>query len=83
MAIFDDLIASGLSTPQAQAVLAEDTTGDATDTLVAAGFTTAQAIAIHAYDVSKTAANLDVIVQQGIWAGTQLPAIDAQLDVTP
>jgi hypothetical protein len=38
---------------------------------------------MHAYDADKTAANLDVIAQQGIWVGTQLPAIDAALDVTP
>lgn len=83
MAVLDDLVASGLSLPQAQAVVAEDSTSDARDAMVAAGFTYSQAEAMHAYDVSKTAANLDVIVQQGIWAGTQLPAIDAALDVTP
>ena len=83
MAIIDDMIASGLSYPQAVAVNLEDTTGDARAALVAAGFTTAQADAIRAYDLSRTAANLDVIVQQGVWAGTQLPAIKAALDVTP
>lgn len=83
MAVFDDLIASGLSEPQAEAVVLEDSIGDATDALVAAGFTTTQAQAVHAYDANRTDANLDNIVQQGIWAGTQLPAIDAALDVTP
>lgn len=83
MAVLDDLIASGLTAPQAAATVTEDSTGDATDVLVAAGFSTTQAQAMHAYDVSKTEANLDVIVQQGVWAGTQLPAIKAALDVTP
>jgi hypothetical protein len=83
MAVIDDLVASGLSLPQAQAVITEDLTGDARDALVAAGFTISQAEAMHAYDADKTAANLDVIAQQGIWVGTQLPAIDAALDVTP
>lgn len=83
MAVIDDLIISGLSYPQALAVIAEDTTGDNTDGLVAAGFTTTQAQALHAYDVSKTAANLDNICQQGIWFGTTLVAIDTALDVTP
>jgi hypothetical protein len=83
MAVLDDLIASGLSLPQAQAVINEDSIGDNTDGLVAAGFTYTQAVAMHAYDVSKTAANLDNIVQQGVWFGPQLTAVDAALDVTP
>lgn len=83
MAVIDDLIISGLSYPQALAVIAEDSTGDYTDGLVAAGFTTTEAQAMHAYDVSKTAANADVIVQQGIWSGTTLVAVKAALDVTP
>lgn len=83
MALIDDLVSSGMSLPQAQAVIDEDTIGDNTDGLVAAGFSTTQAQAIHAYDANKTAANLDVIVQQGIWATTALPAVKAELDVTP
>lgn len=83
MAIIDDLIIAGLSLPQAQQVISEDSIGDATDGLVAAGFSTTQAQAMHAYDVSKTAANLDAIVQQGIWAGPAITAIDGALDVTP
>lgn len=83
MALIDDLVSSGLTLPQAQAVIDEDTVGDNTDGLVAAGFSVTQAQAIHAYDANKTAANLDVIVQQGIWATTALPAINAELDVTP
>ena len=83
MALIDDLVSSGLTLPQAQAVIDEDTIGDNTDGLVIAGFSVTQAQAIHAYDANKTAANLDVIVQQGIWATTTLPAIDNELDVTP
>lgn len=83
MAIIDDLVASGLSLAQAQQVIAEDTIGDNTANLVAAGFTTTQAQAIHAYDVSKTSANADNIVQQGVWFGPQLTAIVAELNVTP
>jgi hypothetical protein len=83
MAIIDDLVSSGLSLAQSQQVIAEDTTGDNTANLVAAGFTTAQAQAIHAYDVSKTSANSDNMVQQGIWFGPQLTAIVAELNVTP
>jgi len=83
MALIDDLVSSGMSLPQAQAVIDEDTNGDNTNGLVTAGFSVTQAQAIHAYDVNKTAANLDVMVQQGIWATTAMPAIDAELDVTP
>lgn len=83
MAVLDDLIISGLSYPQALAVVAEDTIGDNTDGLVQAGFSLTQAQAMHAYDVSKTDANANVICQQGIWAGTTLVAVRAALDVTP
>lgn len=83
MAILDDLVSSGLSLAQAQQVVLEDSTGDNTAGLVAAGFSTTQAQALHGYDISKTAANLDNIVQQGIWFGPQLTAVDAALDVTP
>jgi hypothetical protein len=83
MAVIDDLIIAGLSYPQALAVIAEDTLGDNTDGLVAAGFSVTQAQAMHAYDANKTADNLDVIVQQGIWAGPAITAIDESLDVTP
>jgi hypothetical protein len=83
MAIIDDLVSSGLSLAQAQQVIAEDTNGDNTAGLVAAGFTVTQAQAIHGYDVSKTSANSDNIVQQGVWFGPQLAAIVAELNVTP
>jgi uncharacterized protein YoaH (UPF0181 family) len=83
MAIIDDLVSSGLSLAQANAVISEDLTSDATDNLVAAGFSYTQALAIHAYDVSKTSTNADNMVQQGIWFGPQLSAIVSELNVTP
>lgn len=80
MAVIDDLIASGLSLPQAEAVIAEDTTSNI-DGLVAAGFTYTQAVGITGLDAgTATADNLTV---QGLWAGTQVPAIEAALAVTP
>lgn len=80
MAVIDDLIASGLSLPQAEAVIAEDTTSNI-DGLVAAGFTYTQAVGITGLDAgTATANNLTV---QGLWAGTQVPAIEAALAVTP
>lgn len=80
MAVIDDLIASGLSLPQAQAVIAEDTTANI-DGLVSAGFTYTQALGITGLDAgTDTADNLTV---QGLWAGTQVPAITAALAVTP
>ena len=80
MAVLDDLIASGLSLPQAQAVVAEDTTANING-LVSAGFTYTQALGITGLDAgTATANNLAV---QGLWAGTQVPAIEAALAVTP
>lgn len=84
MAIKDDLIASGLSEAQAVAVITEDSTGSNLDGLVASGFTYTQAKAMVNYDNNgKTAADLNDMVIQGLWAGTQVVAIDAALDVTP
>jgi hypothetical protein len=83
MAVLDDLIISGLSYPQALAVVAEDSNGSNVDGLVQAGFSVTQAQAMNAYDASRTDANADVICQQGIWAGTTLVAVRAALDVTP
>jgi hypothetical protein len=82
MAIIDDLIASGLSLPQAQQVIAEDSIGNNVDGLVAAGFSYTEALAMNDYDANgKTAAQLNNIVIQGAWAGQQLTAIKAALDV--
>lgn len=80
MAVIDDLIASGLSLPQAQAVVAEDTTANI-DGLVSAGFTYTQALGITGLDAGSATANN--LVVQGLWAGTQVPAIEAALAVTP
>ena len=80
MAVIDDLIASGLSLPQAQAVVAEDTTANI-DGLVSAGFTYTQALGITGLDAGTDTANN--LVVQGLWAGTQVPAIEAALAVTP
>lgn len=83
MAVLDDLIASGLTLAQAEQVVLEDTTSSNTDGLVAAGFSPTLAVAINGYNADKTAANLDVCVQQGMWAGDTLTAVKAALDVTP
>lgn len=80
MAVLDDLIASGLSLPQAQAVVAEDTTANI-DGLVSAGFTYTQALGITGLDAGT--ATTDNLTVQGLWAGTQVPAIEAALAVTP
>lgn len=80
MAIIDDLVASGLSLAQAQQVIAADG-GNNTANLVAAGFTYTEAVGITALNAgTNTANNLTV---QGLWAGTQVPAITAALAVTP
>ena len=79
MAVLDDLIASGLSLPQAQAVVAEDTTANING-LVSAGFTYTQALGITGLDAGTATANN--LVVQGLWAGTQVPAIEAALAVT-
>jgi hypothetical protein len=80
MAVIDDLISSGLSLPQAQAVIAEDTTSNI-DGLVSAGFTYTQALGITNLDAGSATSNN--LVVQGLWAGTQVPAIVAALAVTP
>lgn len=80
MAIIDDLVASGLSLPQAQQVILEDTTSNL-DGLVTAGFTYTQALAITGADAGTSNGNNMVV--QGLWAGTQVPAITAALAVTP
>jgi hypothetical protein len=80
MAIIDDLISSGLSLPQAQAVILEDTTPNL-DGLVAAGFTFTQALGIVGLDAGSATSNN--LVVQGLWSGTQVPAIVAALAVTP
>jgi len=79
MAIIDDLISSGLSLPQAQAVILEDTTANL-DGLVSAGFTYTQALGIVGLDAGSATSNN--LVVQGLWSSTQVPAIVAALAVT-
>jgi hypothetical protein len=79
MAIIDDLISSGLSLPQAQAVILEDTTANL-DGLVSAGFTYTQALGIAGLDAGSATSNN--LVVQGLWSDTQVPAIVAALAVT-
>ena len=82
MAIIDDLVSSGLSLAQAQQVIAEDSTGNNVNGLVTAGFSVTQALAMNDYDTNgKTSAQLNNMVVQGTWAGPQLVAIKAALDV--
>lgn len=80
MAIIDDLVSSGLSLAQAQQVIVADG-GNNTANLVAAGFTYTEAVGITALNASTGTANN--LVVQGLWAGTQVPAITAALAVTP
>jgi hypothetical protein len=83
MAIIDDLIASGLSLPQAQQVILEDSTGSNLNGLVTAGFSVTEAQAMLDYDNNgKTAAQLNNIVIQGAASGQQIAAIKSALDVT-
>lgn len=77
MAIVDDLVASGLSITQAQAVINEDAgTGTAAD-LVAQGFSGVQATAIDSGNPSA-----DDLVNAGFSTPQQV-AIIAALAVTP
>jgi hypothetical protein len=48
---------------------------------VAAGFTVTQALGITGLDAGT--ATSDNLVVQGLWSGTQVPAIVAALAVTP
>lgn len=80
MAVIDDLVSSGLSLAQAQQVIAADG-GNNTAGLVTAGFTYTQAVEITAVNAGTSTSN--DLVKQGLWAGTQVPAITAALAVTP
>ena len=79
MAVIDDLVASGFSLAQAQTVIAFNATTATVADLVASGFSTIQALDISAVNAgSKTS---DQLTQDGIWFGTQVPAIVAALAV--
>lgn len=80
MAVIDDLVASGFSVPQAQTIVAVDAgTATAVD-LVIAGFSSTQASNIVALDAGSITSNQ--LVVNGMWAGTQVPAVVAALAVT-
>lgn len=80
MAVIDDLVASGFSIPQAQTIVAVDAgTATAVD-LVVAGFSSTQASNIVSLDAGTITSNQ--LVVNGMWAGTQVPAVVAALAVT-
>lgn len=79
MAVKDDLVASGLSVPQAETVIAFNATTATVADLVAVGFSSIQAADISELNAgTKTS---DQLVQDGLWFGTQVPAIAAALAV--
>lgn len=75
MSVLTDLAVAGFSTPQIQAI---QNVGVTPADLVAAGFTTAQAEQILA-DLTP-ADDGNGYVQQGLWFGTQAPALVAYLN---
>lgn len=77
MAVIDDLVASGLSLAQAQTVVAFRATTATVADLVAAGFSTIQANDISALNAGTITS--DQLTQDGLWFGTQVPAIAAAL----
>jgi hypothetical protein len=82
MAVIDDLVASGFSIPQAQAVVGFNAGTATTVDLVQAGFSSTQAADIAALDAGTITANQ--LVVDGLWFGTQVPEIvDALAVVIP
>ncbi len=75
MSLLDDLAVSGLSTPQIAAI---QTVGTTPSDLVSAGFSTAQVNQILADLTPADGGN--GLVQQGLYAGTVVPAIVAYLN---
>lgn len=73
MSVLTDLAVAGFSTPQIAAIQ----TADGSE-LVAAGFTTAQALQIISDLTPNDGGN--GYVQQGLWFGTQAPALVAYLN---
>lgn len=79
MAVKDDLVASGLSLAQAETLIAFNATTATVADLVVAGFSSLQADDISAVNAgTKTS---DQLTQDGLWFGTQVPAIAAALAV--
>lgn len=87
MAAIDDYVVAGFSYPKALALTSLATPGggfpDAAttaaniDTLVVAGFSGTQAVAIEA--IFEGGTDLNATVVQGLWAGTEAAAIDANM----
>lgn len=77
MAVIDDLVASGFSIPQAQAVVDLNVGAATTVDLVVAGFSSTQATDIAALNAGSVTSNQ--LVVDGLWFGTQVPAIVAAL----
>lgn len=73
MAVIDDLVASGFSIPQAQAVVDLNVGAATTVDLVVAGFSSTQATDIAALNAGSVTSNQ--LVVDGLWFGTQVPAI--------
>lgn len=81
MAVKDDLIASGLSETQAVAVIAVDAGTGTADDLIRAGFNGVEAVQILAQNAGT--GSDAALTSAGLWTGTQVPAVDAALAVTP
>lgn len=79
MSVLSNLLSSGLSVPQATAVIGVDAGTKTASDLVAAGFSTVEASAIVAKN-GGTGSDAK-LVEGGLWAGTQVPAVDAALAV--
>jgi hypothetical protein len=79
MAVIDDLVASGFSIPQAQAVVGLNVSTATTVDLVVAGFSSTQATDIAALNAGSITSNQ--LVVDGLWFGTQVPAIVAALAI--
>lgn len=81
MAVIDDLVASGFSIPQAQAVVGFNAGTATTADLVRSGFSSTQAADIASLNAGTITANQ--LVVDGLWFGTQVPEIVDALAVTP
>lgn len=78
MSLLNDLAVAGYTAPQIAAIQGAAYGGSNWANLVAAGFTTAQALQIQADNTPNDDGN--ALVQQGLWAGTQVPTLVAYLN---
>lgn len=78
MSLLSDLAVAGYTTPQIAAIQGAAYGGNNWSDLVAAGFSTAQALQIQADSTPSDSGN--GFVQQGLWAGTQVPTLVAYLN---